>query len=85
MFPLGLFSFCFSPIPVCKFLFYLVMFYFIFIIIIPQKAVCFLIINRKQLNLDGRGCGEKLGGIERRGTIIRVYYVRKILFSIKGK
>jgi hypothetical protein len=26
-----------------------------------------------------------LGGIERRETIIRIYYVRKSLFTVKGK
>jgi hypothetical protein len=32
----------------------------------------------KKVDLDGRGDEEKLGKNRRKGTIIRVYYVRKI-------
>ena len=39
---------------------------------------------RKGVDPDGRRGGEDLGRIEGRETVIRIYYVRKSLFSIKG-
>lgn len=44
-------------------------------------AVCFIMEDRKELDLNER----RLEGLERRETIIRLYYARKVLFSIKGK
>lgn len=35
---------------------------------------------------DGRGCGEKLGGVEGAKAIIRIYYVEKeVIFNKRGK
>lgn len=34
---------------------------------------------------DGWGDGEKLGRVEGEETIVRIYYIRKNLFPIKGK
>jgi hypothetical protein len=33
--------------------------------------------DRKAMDLEGRGIGEELGGIEGRESIIRIYCVRK--------
>lgn len=40
--------------------------------------------DRKEMVPDGRGGGEELEGVAGRETIIRVCYVKKNLFSIKG-
>lgn len=47
--------------------------------------VCSLIRGREGVDPDGRGGGKELGGAEGGETIIRIYYVRKKIFSIKGK
>lgn len=38
--------------------------------------------DRTEVDPDGRKNGEKLGRIEEEETVIRIYYVRKNLFSI---
>lgn len=55
------------------------------LIIHPLEACCFLTRGRKQVGLDGRGGGEEVGGVEREENIIRIYCIRKCLFSIKGE
>ena len=37
--------------------------------------------NRKGVDIEGK----ELGGIKGKETLVRVYYVRQSLFSIKGK
>lgn len=37
------------------------------------------------MGLDGSGVREGQGEIEGRDTVIRIYYVRKKTFSVKGK
>jgi hypothetical protein len=37
------------------------------------------------MNMDWRGGGKEPGGINRGETIITIYYVRKNIFSRKGK
>jgi hypothetical protein len=51
--------------------FHIVVFCFI---IIPYDSVCFLMRDRKGVGPDERGEGQKLGGIEGRESVIRVYY-----------
>ena len=41
--------------------------------------------DRKGVDPDGRGGGEKLEGEEGGETTLRIYYVRKKIFSIKGE
>jgi hypothetical protein len=40
--------------------------------------------NSKEMDLDGKGGGEELGGVQERETVIRIYYVINI-FLIKSK
>ena len=77
---LGLFSFClFCLIPMCKFLFYLIIFYFI---TIPKKPICFLV----RMDMGERGDGEELRAEEGREIVIRTYYVRKkSIFNKRNK
>lgn len=42
--------------------------------------VGFLRRDRKNVDLDGWGHGEDLGGAEERESIFRVYYMKKIYF-----
>lgn len=54
--------------------------------IIPQKHVCFIIRNRKAVDLDGMKDNKKLGVVEGGLTVIKMYYMReKYLFFIKRK
>jgi hypothetical protein len=46
-----------------------------------KKPACFL--RQKESRWGGRVGMEKLGGIERLGIIIRIYYVRRKVFSMK--
>jgi hypothetical protein len=41
------------------------------------EACSFPTRDRKGVDLDGRGHGEKLGGVERRETVIRIYCMKK--------
>lgn len=51
-----------------------------------EEPFCFLIRDRKRVNLDGKGSRDELGGAEKGETIIKICYVRITkLFSIKGK
>lgn len=55
-----------------------------FVLIIPYEHVCFLMRDRKGVDLDERRGGEELGGAQERKTRIREFNVRKKkLFSIK--
>ena len=47
--------------------------------------VCFLTRDRKGVDTDKRGDGEELGGVGGWETIIKIYWVKKDLFSIKEK
>lgn len=40
---------------------------------------------RKGVNPKGKDSGKELGGVEGEEIIIRIYYMRKNLFSIKSK
>ena len=37
--------------------------------------------DRERVDLDGRVSGEELRGVEGEGTIIRIYYMKKSIFS----
>lgn len=41
--------------------------------------------DKKEVDPEGRGSGEDLGGIKVKGTLVRIHYVRKRLFLLKGK
>lgn len=62
--------FCFS-------LLYFILLYFI---IIPSKVVCFLMKERKDMDLDERESEKEFGKIERGKIVIRIYHVRKMLY-----
>lgn len=62
-------------------LFNLVLFYFI---IIPRVTVCFLVRDRKAMDLQRKRGGEEHGGVERGKSIIKIYFMKKY-FSIKEK
>lgn len=62
--------------------FYLIIFC---LIIHALEACCFLTRDRTQVGLDGRGGGKEVGGVEGEENIIRIYCMRKYLFSIKGE
>jgi hypothetical protein len=40
-----------------------------------------LFLRRDRIRVDGRGSGEKLGGVEGWGTIIAIYYRGKNIFN----
>jgi hypothetical protein len=50
-----------------------------------EACIYFVIIYRKRVDLEGRCHEGDLGGIKGRESIIRIYYVRKIQFSVKEK
>lgn len=79
--------FCFAA-AVGSFVFwYIRVFYLIIfcLIIHALEACCFLTRDRMQVGLDGRGGGKEVGGVEGEENIIRIYCMRKCLFSIKGE
>jgi hypothetical protein len=41
--------------------------------------------DRERVDLDGRVSGEELRGVEGEGTIIRIYYMKKIYFQSNFK
>ena len=47
--------------------------------------VCFLMRDRKCIDPDGRRGVEKLGGIQRRETIIKIYCIEKSIFKKTNK
>jgi hypothetical protein len=49
------------------------------------RVICFLRRDRTGMDLDGRGGGKKLGGVEGKEARIRIYCMKKNLFSIKEK
>lgn len=65
---LGLF-FCLFVLSYCDVLLF-VLLYLIYFIITPQKPACFLLRDRKGVDLDGRGGGEELRGAEGKESVI---------------
>lgn len=59
-------------------LLFFILFYFV---IIPYKPICLLMRDRKRVELNRRGGGEKLGGVEGGDIIIKIYYIQTILFQ----
>lgn len=55
--------------------------YYIIIYYYPLKYVCFLMSDKKRLDLDGRTDVKNLGRVEGGEIIIRIYYVRKNIFN----
>ena len=45
------------------------------------EACSFLMRDRKGVDLEGKGGGEELGGINGGKTVIRIYYMRKTYFQ----
>lgn len=85
---LRLFSFCWPcSTSVRLLLFYPIVFYFVIFYYCLLEADCFLVRDRKGVDLDGRGYGEELGEAEGGETVIRVYYVKKkqSIFNIRVK
>lgn len=58
-------------------LFYLIIFYFVMFGCFLLEACYFLMRNKKGVDLERRGGGEELGGVETVETILRIYCVRK--------
>jgi hypothetical protein len=56
------------------------MFYFYFIIIL-YMLVCFLMRDRKRLEMGGIGSREKLGGVELGETILKIYCIKISIFT----
>lgn len=54
----------------CFILLYFILFY------CYALDVCFLIKDRKGVDMDGRGDGTELGAVEGRDTVIRKYYIK---------
>lgn len=54
----------------CWLLYYLIIFYFVLCGCYLLDAYCFLMRDREGVDLDGRGCGEALGGVERGEIVI---------------
>jgi hypothetical protein len=66
------------------FLFVCFLFFIIYtIFFIPYKNLCFLIKERKGIDLEWRRGRKELGGGNGGVAIIRIYYIRKKLFPYK--
>lgn len=48
-------------------------------------TACFLMRDQTGVDMDARGDREELGGVGIRETVIRIYYMKKRVFSVKEK
>lgn len=62
----------------------MIIFYFVMFCYYLLGACSFLMRDRKGMDRDGRRCGEELGDIQGRETVIRIYCMRKGSTIIKG-
>jgi hypothetical protein len=46
-----------------------------------MEACSFVMRSRQEVDLEGRGGGKKLRGVEGKETIIRIYCIRKNVFN----
>ena len=57
-------------------------FILLYLLVLFLEVCYFLMKDRKGVDLDGRGGGEELGGVEGGEIIIKIYYIRtKSIFS----
>ena len=59
----------------------ILIFYFVMFGCYLLGACSFLMRDRKGVDLEGKGGGEELGGINGGKTVIRIYYMRKTYFQ----
>lgn len=82
--PLFLLLGCLVPLQCDGFCFVLIDFFVIFWLLSLRKLL-FSDGRKKGNGPSGRGGKEKLGGVEGGDTVVRIYCIRKELFSLKEK